>query len=46
MQDANGNGVVDAGDLVDVYSTTDAPGARPTVRPPADGASLDLVVVQ
>ena len=46
VQDANGNGVVDAGDLVDVYSTTDAPGARPTVRPPADGASLDLVVVQ
>lgn len=46
VQDNNGNGVVDSGDLVDVYSTTDAPGARPSVRPPNDDTHLDLVSVK
>ncbi|GGO35901.1 hypothetical protein [Deinococcus humi] len=46
IQDANGNGVVDSGDLVDVYSTTDAPGPRSSLRPPANGVSLELVSVQ
>ena len=46
IQDVNHNGVVDAGDLVDVYSTTDAPGSRPSVRPPADTVAIDLVEVR
>ncbi|MFC4454790.1 hypothetical protein [Deinococcus sonorensis] len=46
IQDLNHNGKVDSGDLVDVYSTTDAPGARPSVRPPAENAHLDLVQVK
>jgi hypothetical protein len=46
IQDANSNGVVDSGDLVDVYSTTDAPGSRPSVRPPVHDRALDLVAVK
>ncbi|GGK95696.1 hypothetical protein [Deinococcus radiotolerans] len=45
IQDTNGNGKVDSGDLVDVYSTTDAPGPRPSIRPPTQNVSVDLVNV-
>lgn len=46
VQDTNQNGAIDSGDLVDVYSTTDAPGPVPAVQPPASNVKIELVEVK
>ncbi|WP_027482293.1 hypothetical protein [Deinococcus pimensis] len=46
IRDVDGDGKLGSGDLVDIYSTNDAPGPIPAVRPPATGVQVDLVVVK